>query len=67
MPVALGVRLDLTIVYAYIRFVDDFIDNEPDSTKKKRNYDMIKQFTDEMFADRNSDRDVRKNEASEKS
>lgn len=52
-----GVRLDLTIVYAYIRCIDDFIDNEPDSAKNKPKYDMLKRFVDEMFADRNSDAD----------
>lgn len=52
-----GVRLDLTIVYAYIRCIDDFIDNGPDSAENKPKYDMLKQFVDEMFADRNSDGD----------
>lgn len=55
----LGIRLDLTILYAFCRVTDDMIDDEPDVEKQKHNLELTKKFIDELFADRKSDYDVK--------
>ncbi|XP_015369177.1 PREDICTED: bifunctional lycopene cyclase/phytoene synthase-like isoform X2 [Diuraphis noxia] len=54
-----GVRLHLIILYAFCRVTDDMIDSEPNIGIKKRKLTLIKDFIGELFADRNSDYDVK--------
>lgn len=54
-----GVRLHLIILYAFCRVTDDMIDNETDADKKKRKLITTEKFIGELFADRNSDYDVK--------
>lgn len=54
-----GIRLHLTILYAFCRVTDDMIDNEPNANKKKRKLQLIERFIEELFANRDSDYDVK--------
>lgn len=54
-----GVRLHLIILYAFCRVTDDMIDNETDADKKKRKLVTTERFVAELFADRDSDYDVK--------
>lgn len=53
-----GIRLDLIILYSFCRVTDDMIDNESDVEKKKRKFELTKNFINELFYDRKSDYDV---------
>ncbi|XP_027845625.2 uncharacterized protein LOC114125977 [Aphis gossypii] len=53
-----GIRLDLIILYSFCRVTDDMIDNELDIEKKKRKFELTKNFINELFYDRKSDYDV---------
>lgn len=51
--------MDLIVLYAFCRVTDDMIDNEPDADRKRLKLVLIKRFVDQLFADRDSDYDVK--------
>lgn len=49
----------MIILYAFCRVTDDMIDNEQDADKKKQKLKTTERFVNELFADRQSDYDVK--------
>lgn len=47
------------VIYAYYRLTDDMIDEQADIAETKRNFELIEKFVKEIFADRESDYEVK--------
>lgn len=50
----LGIRLDLTILYAFCHVTHNMVNIKQDAGGKKRKYELINKFVDELFVGRKS-------------